>query len=282
MRIIEDSFVERERDYLINSADELKKSLSDLESSSKQAADILENFSKAILVKQNRTNSLIKNFIIAASVGLVLFASLLVVCLALLMNKPNAEKTITEIRVEIEPIDILEETESEEQSSIEEPTKENLIALKDIPTNMYCFMDYRKITDKTSNQYKLQTKCATGNYGIRTYEGKYYAAALGSYFSNTIGDTFHVVLENGTEFDIIVGDCKDNGDAPYYGHPTINYDKQECVNVIEFIVDENEIPGVVIRTGTFSAIDIFGGLIGNGGNIKSMEYTGRINIKDIL
>lgn len=157
----------------------------------------------------------------------------------------------------------------------------NFIELRNVSTNMFCTMDYRKITNILSDQYKIQQHCVNNEYGIRMF-GEFYTVALGSYFSRNLGDTYHVILENGHEFDIMIGDFKDDGTKNYYGHPCINYDGEYCVNVIEFIIDDRAIPRSVMNSGTFSVLEEFGGLNGNGGNIKSMEYTGQVDLNDIL
>lgn len=148
------------------------------------------------------------------------------------------------------------------------------VELPDADTNLYLYEDYRCLTSKNSRQYIWQKHCKTNQYGIRTYDG-YLMAAIGSVHGD-IGDTFHVVLANGTEFDILVGDSK--GDR--IGTHTVNYDGEECVNVIEFIVDEDLMPNRIKRLGTFSGLDIFGGLYGNDGNIVSMEYTGSLELPE--
>ena len=149
-------------------------------------------------------------------------------------------------------------------------------------TNTLRFMDYRKITDKNSIQYRLQEDCET-NYdtGIRAYyvhetKTDYYCAALGSAYSRDIGDTWHVMLACGTEFDIILAEFKDDGTTDYFGYPDENYDDIDCTNVIEFVVDEEYMNPVVKEKGSFTALDYYGGLYGYGGNIKKMTYTGRV------
>lgn len=151
--------------------------------------------------------------------------------------------------------------------------------LPDMDTNMYTYMDYRKITNTDSNQYKYQQFCTTNDYGIREYDG-YFAAALGSFYTTEIGDTYHVTLENGTEFDIFLADCKDDShtDSFNMGMSIINYDGEDCLNVIEFVVDTDYMSKRVKNCGTFSALDIFGGLTGNGGNIESIVYTGNLGL----
>lgn len=189
------------------------------------------------------------------------------------------EQKIVTLTKEIENFEKVLEKSSENEDSDKHlpPIQTNFVELQSVPTNMFCAMDYRKITNTASDQYKIQQRCTNNEYGIRTY-GKYLTAALGSYFTRRLGDTYHVTLENGYEFDIMLGDFKDDGSYPVYGHPCTNYDGESCVNVIEFIIDEEAVPSEVMNAGTFSVLDEFGGLNGPGGNIKSMEYTGHVNV----
>lgn len=147
-------------------------------------------------------------------------------------------------------------------------------------TNTLRFMDYKKITDKNSIQYRLQEDCDTDvDSGIRVYYVNgtdYYCAALGSAYGRDIGDTWRVKLACGTEFDIILADFKDDGTIDYFGHPDKNYDGEPCTNVIEFVTDEDYVPSSAESAGTYTVFGILGGLHGKGGNIAKMEYTGRM------
>lgn len=152
-------------------------------------------------------------------------------------------------------------------------------AIPDVSTNMYTYMDYRAITDVTSQQWAYQQVCDTNIYGIREIGG-YFAVAMGSYYSTTIGDTFHITLKNGSEFDVFLADCKDDADTDsvHMGTAIQNYDGKDCLNVIEFVVDTDVVSNSVKKAGTFSAMDQFGGLYGDGGDIISIEYTGYVNL----
>ena len=50
--------------------------------------------------------------------------------------------------------------------------------------------------------------------------------------------------------------------------------------MIEFIVDEDLMLNRIKCLGTFSGLDIFGGLYGDDGNIVSMEYTGSLELPE--
>ena len=150
-------------------------------------------------------------------------------------------------------------------------------------TNMFMGMSYRKITDTKSQQYRLQQECYTADLtGIRCYKSGdklYYCAALGGAHGIDIGDTWRVTLKNGTRFNIIHAEFKhpiDNPDPNDFGDNCDNYDGQDCTNVIEFVFDDEAVPPEVIEAGTFSKLDYFGGLNGDGGNIIEMQYTGRV------
>jgi hypothetical protein len=68
------------------------------------------------------------------------------------------------------------------------------------------YMPYNVFSSK-SNQYKLQQKCGTGQYGIRQYNGR-YCVALGSHFNAIVGQYFDLILENGTVIPCIMADQK--------------------------------------------------------------------------
>ena len=76
------------------------------------------------------------------------------------------------------------------------------------------YMDFRTITNKSSDQYKMQYGYAyTGNNGIRMVNGR-YCIAVGSYFSQTIGTKIDLLIKqnDGSENIVrcILGDCKAN------------------------------------------------------------------------
>ena len=63
-------------------------------------------------------------------------------------------------------------------------------------SGMKSYMPYsvgdKSIFTQSSNQYKLQELCNTGNYGIRQYNGR-YCVAIGSYFGTAIGQYFDLI-----------------------------------------------------------------------------------------
>lgn len=148
-------------------------------------------------------------------------------------------------------------------------------------TNTYRCMDYRTLTNHASDQWKLQLECYSDpETGIRCYicDGvEYYCVALGSAYTETIGDAFKITLQNGYSFNVINGDFKvPLGTPDFYGFQDINYDGEICIGVVEFIFDQYVAPKKVLQTGTMSAVEKFGGLFGNDGNIVDICYTGRV------
>lgn len=130
-----------------------------------------------------------------------------------------------------------------------------IFTVPDVDSDFKSYMDYRCITNTSSDQYKLQQKCYTDDNGLRVYD-RYYAVALGTYYSSTIGDKFHITLDTGEEFDVIVGDVKADCDTD----KTNRYVPVNG-NIIEFIVDTKKLPKDVRFMGTISALDDFEGSV---------------------
>ena len=162
---------------------------------------------------------------------------------------------------------------------------------------------------KNSEQSMLQEDCATDpETGIRYYidsDGKhYFCAALGGAFGTEIGIAYQVTLENGYTFPVITADFRHPIDAEHeiyallgvdqahdygdfrdlyfgsdgkwhLGQVLKNYDGEDVLAVIEFVVDMRVIPHSVRDAGTFTVLEKFGGLHGHGGNVKSIKKLGR-------
>ena len=182
--------------------------------------------------------------------------------------------TIFVLRQQIEEL----KQENEEQQSLISTleTTPNKNRVPTVPTNMYMSMDYRKITNHRSEQWLLQMdNTYTNENGIRTYIDKngreYLTAALAANYGREIGSAWLVTLTNGSEFYIMMGDFKDDGSDPLrMGDPCKNYDEQDCLCVIEFIVEMERVPTKVQLSGTMSSLDFF------NGHIDSMQYIGDI------
>ena len=146
--------------------------------------------------------------------------------------------------------------------------KENNYTLEEmqIPncdTSFKSYMDYRYITNKASDQYKLQLSAWTDDMGLRRADD-YYLVAMGTYYSDNIGDKFRITLEGGKTFDVMIGDVKADihTDNSNMYSPIYNTDGSfKSANVIEFIIDKKTISKKVKLWGDVSAYDEFAGNI---------------------
>jgi len=143
------------------------------------------------------------------------------------------------------------------------PPNRNMIS-RNVPENnsKKTYMDYRKITDTSSEQYKLQQNkdCYTTDTGLRKLN-EYYCIAVGTHYSNNIGDKLIVHMENGESFKAIVADIKDDKHTDETNRQHI-----KDGSVIEFVVDTRKLPELVRKMGDISYMnEIF------EGEIKSIE-----------
>lgn len=106
------------------------------------------------------------------------------------------------------------------------------------------FMDYRTITDRTTSQWVLQQEAVTDEYGFRRYGGA-YMVAMGTYYAQTCGDVFEIVLDSGFSFTALVSDIKRDCD-------TDEKNQHREGNVVEFIVDSDAIPRDAALMGDMS------------------------------
>ncbi len=150
------------------------------------------------------------------------------------------------------------------------------VDIPDFDTSFKAYMDYRKITNKASDQYKLQQYAWTDNKGLRRYKN-YYLVAMGTYYSKNIGDIFKITLENGNTFFVMVGDIKadkDTDEKNMYSAVCSRRGKMLSANVLEFIVDDSVISKRVKFLGTVSAYDEF------QGNIQKIEKKETMDLLD--
>lgn len=117
-------------------------------------------------------------------------------------------------------------------------------------SGMKSYMPYsvrdRSIFAQSSNQYKLQELCNTGNYGIRQYNGR-YCVAIGSYFGTAIGQYFDLILENGASIPCIMADQKADCHTDDSNIITV---ANGCMT--EFVVDSDNLNSDAKRMGDIS------------------------------
>ena len=125
----------------------------------------------------------------------------------------------------------------------------NMIS-RNVPENnsKKTYMDYRKITNTSSEQYKLQQNkdCYTTDTGFRKVN-EYYCIAVGTHYSNNIGDKLIIYMENGESFKAIVADIKDDKHTD-----ETNRQHKKDGSVIEFVVDTRKLPELVRKMGDIS------------------------------
>lgn len=155
------------------------------------------------------------------------------------------------------------------QSGIKSKNNITEYSIPNYDTSFKTYMDYRCITDKTSAQYMLQMEAHTDDMGLRKYED-HYIVAMGTYYSDNVGDTFKITLDNDTSFNVIIGDIKADchTDSKNMYSPVYNENGNLIsANVIEFIVDTKKLDRSVKKLGTIEAYDDF------KGNIVKIERT---------
>lgn len=110
------------------------------------------------------------------------------------------------------------------------------------------WMPYTAITSISSPQYLLQNEYAyTGTYGIRQINGR-YCVAIGSHFTEDIGQYFDLILENGTVIPCILADQKADEDTD---EDNIFTSWNGCAT--EFIVDADGLNHAAKRDGDISS-----------------------------
>lgn len=107
------------------------------------------------------------------------------------------------------------------------------------------YMDWEAIKSPSSNQYKLQQKAYTGQYGIRQVNGR-FCVAVGSAYATTIGQYIDLVLEDGTVIPCILADCK--ADIHTNIENTLTFDG----SLAEFVVNTSSLSNTVRYTGDIS------------------------------
>lgn len=131
------------------------------------------------------------------------------------------------------------------------------------------YMDYRKITDKTSKQWELQQHAWTEERGFRKI-GEHFLVAVGTFYADEVGKELLIEFEDGQQIKAIVGDIKqDRHIDPTNRYVPING------NIVEFIVDTKKLDPEVVRRGDVS-------LLGLNGKIKSIWEVERYARKMVI
>lgn len=108
------------------------------------------------------------------------------------------------------------------------------------------YMDYRTITDPSSDQWRLQQKAVTDPVtGIRTVNGR-YCVAVGSAITTVKGAYIDVTLQNGARIPCVLADCKRDCD-------TIDTFVGADGGIVEFVVETEVLPNQVQLLGSNEA-----------------------------
>lgn len=161
-------------------------------------------------------------------------------------------------------VQIIQAVIEQQEESEEEPV---YLAVPEAATAQKTYMDYRTITNVSSVQYQLQQLAETDENGFRKIDGM-YLVAMGTYYSDHAGAMFRITLENGTVFDVIMGDVKDDAD-------TDAMNQHRNGNVVEFIVDTDQLHEDARLMGDVSYTP------GEGlmASIQSIQYLGEYELK---
>lgn len=146
-----------------------------------------------------------------------------------------------------EIIDVQEDKELYSYNTLELPTE----ATGEFKT----YMDFKKITNKSSKQWALQQLATTNEKGFRVFNGK-YLVAVGTYYATEVGKELKITLDNGFVFYAMVGDIKMD----------IHTDKNNQYvpangNIVEFIVDTNKLDPLTKKLGDVSNLGFEGKIV---------------------
>lgn len=117
------------------------------------------------------------------------------------------------------------------------------------------YMDYRRITDKTSKQWKLQEQAWTEERGFRKI-GEHFLVAVGTFYADEVGKELLIEFEDGQQIKAIVGDIKQDRHTD-----STNRYVPVNGNIVEFIVDVEKLDPEVIRRGDVSLLGLNGKII---------------------
>lgn len=186
-------------------------------------------------------------------------------------NQQTIISEISEIKTKNESINNTNEPDLEAPVAktclVEIVEQEIQLEIPDCDTSFKAYMDYNRITDDTTMQWELQQKAYTNEYGLRKI-GTDYCVAVGSYYSETVGERFKIILDNDNEFTVIISDLKKDEHTDSTNRYSPVYDENGefySANVLEFVVDTKQLHSMVITLGTVSYYDEF------EGNIVSIE-----------
>lgn len=165
-----------------------------------------------------------------------------------------------------EPQKPQEDVHAYAEAEVPEPkTYEPKFIEYDVPdgrTSFKSYMGFKSITNKRSEQYRLQEDCWTDADGLRRYEDD-YVVALGTFYADHIGERFRITLDTGESFYAVIGDFKADRDTDENNQYTPTARCGKCV--LEFVVDTKKLDRTARKMGDISYISGF------CGNVEMIE-----------
>lgn len=168
------------------------------------------------------------------------------------------EKLNEEIKTLNETISSQKEQINEQNNKIEElqtqdtPTQTQSM---NVPSGDTSFKSYTYYTciSRNSAQWDIQEMAYTDENGLRKIDND-YLVAMGSYYTDNLGDRFEITLSSGNTFTVRICDFKDDA------HTNSTHQYSSNRNVIEFYVDKS-LNSKAKQMGDISYIDGFEGSI---------------------
>ena len=157
----------------------------------------------------------------------------------------ETEETVVEEVVEPTPA-----PEPEPQPTAEENTTGDF-SISPYASDFKSYMDYRAITNTSSNQYKMQQEAYTDENGLRKI-GEHFCVAMGTYYGN-LGDILYVETDKGASWTVILSDVKSDAHTDSTHRYTVS---NHCM--MEFIVDTPAMSTSVKRSGTVNSLGFQG------------------------
>lgn len=143
------------------------------------------------------------------------------------------------------------------------------LPIPELSSSVKLYTDYKCYNIDGTAQKDMQSIANTDELGFRKLNGD-YIVAMGTFYSEQVGNRFLITLENGNQFTVITGDIKADihTDSKNMYTPCLNYKEENCANVIEFIIDERVMDDDALSYGSMEWYEEF------EGDIVSITYLG--------
>lgn len=151
----------------------------------------------------------------------------------------------------------LKEEKKQLEDKVDKLSTKETVVTQTTKKDFKSYMSYKAITNRSSQQYKLQQQAYTDTDGIRCIDSK-PMVAIGTGWGLKVGDSALVTCENGNSFKVVVGDIKANIHTKSDNKTTIS-NGCRC----EFIVDMSKLNATVKNRGNVAVLEKYSGYITN-------------------